>query len=331
MKSIFIVWGREAEHSKYLARALDSDLKQIYIKKIGNINLPVLFRYVWQTYKTILVLFKDRPEIVIVQNPPVFAPLVVLFYCKMLGARFMIDSHTSFLDKKWTYFHWLLKPIARMATLNTCHNFKNLEVFERWGVEQAMVMRPYNPDYNRDELNKDLENKELAGLVEGSFLPIIMVNRFAGDDDWQTVIETAKLMPEADFFITGSIPKNFNTKISDNIHLTGYLEHKEFIKLMWRCRMVLSLTLRKDTILWSIGEAMSLGKPFITSDTEVLRHYFGEVALFSKPNKEELKERIEKANENREQAKIKIKEFVKKEKEDWQEQIKKVKNIINNN
>ncbi|MDD5071552.1 MAG: glycosyltransferase [Patescibacteria group bacterium] len=332
---IFIVWGRETELSRYLAQGLGAELKQVYIKKLGKINLPALIRYCLQTVKTLFILGKGKPEAVIVQNPPIFCALICYFYCTIAGAKLAIDSHTAaFLDRKWIFFHWLFKFVAKGADLNTCHNFKNLAVLKKWGIAPAMVIQFYNPVYKEENLKLEMKDKKITEQLEESKLPIMMVNRFASDDDWSTVLAAANLLPEATFFITGnpsvSLEKRLAKDKPDNACFTGYLTHEEFMRLMWRCRVVLAFTLRPDTVLWSIREIMALGKPFVTTDSEVLRHYFGEAALFTKSAPEELKEKIMLALKNENQIKEKIKFFLEKDKKRWQREIFVANKILNN-
>lgn len=331
MKRIFIVWGRELEHSRYLAEALDCRLKQIYRKKIGKINLPVWTRYLWQGCQTIFILIKERPSLVVVQNPPVFLPLVVAVYSSLFGAKFIVDTHTVFfLDKKWIFFHGLFRAVAKRAILNTCHNDKNLEILKKWNIK-SMVVGPHMPKYDLNKLAEELVDKDLSAAIKRASLPIMMVNRFANDDEWRLVIETAGIMPEATFFITGDVPKSLeNTKkeAPQNVFFTGYLNHDEFMKLMWRCRVVLSLTKRKDTVLWSIGEALSMAKPFVTSDTEALIKYCGEAGIFTKATPEDLKNNIKKAVSESEVRKDILKKFFEDYRKNWQNKIQEIKNLI---
>ncbi len=331
MRAIFISWGRESEKSKYLSKGIGAEFNQIYIKKIWFIPLPTIIRYIVQSIMTFVLLIKKRPEVVCVQNPPVFAPIVSWLYCLIFRSRLAIDSHTAaFLDKKWRFFFPLFRFVAKRADLNTAHNYKNLEILEKWGIEPAFVLQNYNPKYDLGLLQGEMKNQDLAEKAEKSELPIFMVNRFANDDDWQTVFRAAELMKEATFFVTGSVPKDKNIKETtpSNVVLTGYLNHDDFMRLMWRSRVVLAFTSREDTVLWSIREIMALRKPFITSDTEVLRHYFGEVGLFVKSDSEKLAKRIKEAVEEEDKIKKNIDEFIEKDNKRWEGENGKVRKIL---
>jgi len=333
-KKIFIVWGREMQLSHNLGLALGAEVKQVYYKKAGAYKIPAIFSYIFQAIETLLILFEARPAMVIVQNPPVFAPLTVMLYCKLSGAKLAIDSHTAaFLDDKWKTFYGLFKFVAKQSVLNSCHNYKNLEILKSWDIKPSMVMQFYNPLYDLAELDQPMQNKHIEEAVKSGKLPIMMVNRFANDDDWQTVIKTAELMPEADFFITGD-PFKAGIKsdyLPANVFLTGYLEHKEFLKLMHRAKVILAFTMRPDTVLWSIREIMALNKPFVTTDSEVLKHYFGEVGLFVKPGEpEKLQREILAAADKEDEIKNRIKIFLEKDKIRWDSEISEYKKYLNN-
>ncbi len=326
-KKLFIVWGEQTELSRQLAQGLSAELRQIYYKKIGPYNLPAFFRYILQAAETLLVLFYEKPAIVITQNPPVFAPLTALIYCKIFGAKLAIDSHTAaFLDRKWQRFYPLFRFAACCAALNSCHNYKNLEILKDWKIEPAMVMQFANPVYETEKLSLPLAEARLEEKLKQSQLPVMMVNRFAADDDWETVIRTAGLMPEADFFITGR--PSGEIQAPANVYLTGYLKHEEFLKLMSRCRVALAFSLRPDTVLWSIREIMALNKPFVTTDSEVLRHYYGEVGLFAKSDADEIKNKILEAARAENEIKNKIKIFLEKDRVRWYNEIEKFNNFL---
>jgi hypothetical protein len=330
MKKAFVIWAREVKLSQFLGRSLDAKIILSYRKKWGNINIPAFFRYIIQGLDTYKKLRKLKPQVIFVQNPPILAVLTAYFYCLFNKSGYVIDSHTAFLDKKWVYFHPLQKFLSKRALLNTFHNYKNLEFAKKqWGIENGRVLKFYNPSAEemldeREEL-PDFISKRIASQLG---LKIFMVNRFAEDDAWKEIVETAKLMPENLFFITGDYAKMSGLEYPKNVVLTGYINHKKFMKLMEKCDVVLALTKRKDTVLWSIREIMALKKPFVTTDNEVLRHDFGDVALFSDAKPGDLKEKISEAWGKRFELKGRIDSFLKKDLLRWENDIKSINKII---
>jgi glycosyltransferase involved in cell wall biosynthesis len=331
-KNIFVIWGREVKLSQYLAEALDAKPVQVYYDRFLGLSLPWPLRYLVQTLVTWGVLLKARPRIVYVQNPPALAPLACLAYCRLFGAKLMIDSHTAaFLDAKWVRFYWLFKFVARRADLNSCHNYKNLEILKSWEVAPAMVTQFYNPQFDEEELRKPLHDRILEKTLSSGRPAVLMVNRFAGDDDYLTVIKAAMKMPDKDFFIPGDYrrAKDLPAKLPDNVYLTGYLQHGEFMKLMYRAQVVLAFTKRADTVLWSIREILALRKPFVTTDSEVLRHYFRGVALFASPEADDIKEQIELAVAKRGELVGKMEDFLTRDRVRWQVDIDNIMSRLN--
>lgn len=315
--------------SQNLGNALNMEVKQIYYRKIFGINIPAFFRYIIQSIATWVYLLKKQPTIIYVQNPPFFAPLAVYIYCFFSGSKMAIDSHTAaFLDAKWMRLFPIFRFVARKAILNTCHNYKNLEILKNWKIEPAMVAQFSNPKYDLKLLNKPMQNIKINKKISESEFPIMMVNRFADDDDCETVIETAKLMPNATFFLTGDPSKARLSNITSNVILTGYLEHNEFLKLMYRCKVILAFTLRPDTVLWSIREIIALRKPFVTTDSEVLHHYFNDIGFFTKSDAEVMKNRINEALANESSTIQKMELFLQKDNLRWEKEINDIKNFL---
>lgn len=330
-KDIFIIWGREVKLSQYLAEALDARPVQVYYDRWLGLRIPWAIRYAIQTLATWYELCKSRPKIVYVQNPPAIAPLACLAYCRIFRAKLMIDSHTAaFLEDKWTRFDWLFRFVAKRADLNTCHNYKNLEILRNWNVTPIMTLQFFNPCFDESELKKPLLNPRLEAVVEQEAPMVLMVNRFASDDDYLTVIETARIAPEMNFFVVGNSEEvtDMPRDLPSNVYLTGYVPHAEFMKLMYRSQVVLAFTRRADTVLWSIREILALRKPFVTADSEVMRYYFSDVALFAKSDADEIRKRTIAAMDNKEIMPAKTEKFLIKDRERWNGDIQRVKEIL---
>lgn len=333
-KRACVIWAREVKLNEFLARTLGSEVIISYKKKAGGFNLPVIFRYIIQGIDTYRRLKKIKPGIVLVMNPPIVAPIVVYIYCLFNRAKFIIDTHTvAFMDRKWKFFFFLHRFLARRAILNTVHNYKNLEILSKWKIRDSYILQFYNPERedvlidNVAELPAEIKER----IVKHNGLKVFMVNRFAADDAWREVVVAAGLMKEALFFITGDYTKVKSIgPFPSNVILTGYLDHSVFMRLMDRSDVVLALTKRKDTVLWSIREIMALNKPFVTTDSEVLRHYFNDVALFTDMQPDDLRLKITDAWNNRFEIKGQIDKFIFKDKLRWEKDMEHINTAIEN-
>jgi hypothetical protein len=92
--------------------------------------------------------------------------------------------------------------------------------------------------------------------------------------------------------------------------------------------VVLAFTRRVDTVLWSIREILALRKPFVTVDSEVMRYYFSEVALFAKSDADEIRKQTIAAMNNKETMSANSEKFLIKDRERWNSDIQRVKEIL---
>ena len=313
---VFLVWPREYKLSQHFARAIGLDLLLIQCKPWRGATLPFPIRYIIQSIRTLLWLLRHKPAFVYIQNPPLMAVMVVWFYTLFnKKTKYGIDHHSVFFrEKKWQRFHGIARPLARQAAINTSHNVYDLRTLLEWNAV-AMEMQFMNPHYNLTRLDEPLQNQALEEQRKKYPFSVFMVNRFAkNDDDYLTVIKAAQHRPDWIFFVTGNCANIHELDFAampPNIVCTGYMEHEEFLKLMKRCDIVLSLTLREKTILWSVREAMALGKVFVTSDTEALREYFKNVGIFTKRrNSSDLIRQIDYAANHKAEYEERIRQFL---------------------
>ena len=134
-KPAFVFWCFPGETARgpRIAAAIGAETVYSYITEYKGRKLPTIARYVVQALHTWRRLRGIRPRCVFVQNPPVFAPLVVAIYGRLHRCPFVVDNHSSFLDARWQAFHWLQRPLGRRAAINLAHNEANLELLEGWG------------------------------------------------------------------------------------------------------------------------------------------------------------------------------------------------------
>ncbi len=331
---VFLVWPQEYELSQHLADKLNLKLLLIQAK---NPNSPLLFRYFNQSVRTIRWLTKNKPQFIFVQNPPLMACLIVYFYSFFhRQTRIGIDNHSVFFrSRKWKFFHSFSRPIAEKAVINTAHNKYDLRILKQWGVN-CREMQFINPIYRKSLTNAPLKNlhwKHWKKKLNQAKVSVLMVNRFAkDDDDYITVMRAAKKKPNWIFFITGDSNKASQTELQfapANVIFTGYLKHSEFLKLMQKCNIVLCLTLRENTILWSIREAMALRKVFVTSETKALREYFAGVGIFTeRRSPKDLIGKIRYAVANTSIYQEKINSFLKNDSVRIKEEIVEIKKAI---
>jgi len=101
-KIIFISWAPYCSRSDNIASELGGKSYLVYYGFLGSNYFTIALKYLLQTLKSLYILFKEKPDIVFVMSPPIFAALPALLYCKLFGKQYIIDAHTAaFMHKRW--------------------------------------------------------------------------------------------------------------------------------------------------------------------------------------------------------------------------------------
>lgn len=265
MKVTFIVWARYHRRSELLAQHLGANIFYIAYGQKGR-KLHTLVKYPVQAFKTWPILRRERPDIILVQNPPIFCALLAFFYARLYSAQYVIDSHTgAFISPGWRRFLGLHRWLSRRALATIVHNADQEKIVKSWGCRYCVI--GFTPgDYSNEE----------PFPLDGKF-NIAVICDFGSDDPLAEIFDAAAFLPEVKFFVTGDskrIPKPLLMRKPENCRLTGYISYGQYIGLLRGVDAVMDLVNRDHTLLMGGFEAVSLGKPLITTDWPVLREYF---------------------------------------------------------
>jgi glycosyltransferase involved in cell wall biosynthesis len=266
-RSLFVVWGPPSHgpRSKVFARELGIDVHFLY-STTGRGLRVALRKYSYQAVKTLQLLYRERPEIVFVQSPPSFAVLFVYVYCATTRARFVVDAHSGALQSShWTRPRWLYRLLARsaLATIVTNEHFAGVIRDQRG---RALVLRDIPTVFPDDG----------SFRVDGDFT-VVVVNTFAPDEPLRDVLTAAGHLEGVTFYVTGDTNREgaaLPAIIPENVHFTDYLPDESYYSLLKASGAVMCLTTRDHTMQRGACEALSLGKPIITSRWPLLEDYF---------------------------------------------------------
>jgi glycosyltransferase involved in cell wall biosynthesis len=268
-KSIFMVWGPPSHgpRSKVFARELGiGDVDFIYAtNKRGLAAAP--YKYTYQAIQTLRLLFQKRPRVVFVQSPPSYAILFVYIYCALTGANFVVDAHSDALQRAiWTRPAWLHRFLARQAVATIVTNDHFAHSIREWGAA-ALVIRDIPTTFTMDDSFQGLNGR----------FSVIVISTFAADEPLEEVLEAAAKLQDVDFYVTGKKSRanaELLNRAEANVHFTDYLPDESYYALLNSGDAVMCLTTRNHTMQRGACEALSLGKPIITSDWPILRNYF---------------------------------------------------------
>lgn len=267
-QSLFLVWGPPSHGPRSQVFAQQLGIRDCYFlhctKRRGLWAAP--WKYTYQALHTLPLLFRRRPHVVFVQSPPSFAALFVYIYCALTRSCFVIDAHSDAFQRAcWTWPRWLYTFLARQAVTTIVTNEHFQQQLQQRGAHGFIL--------------RDIPTTFPTGApypLEGKF-NLAVVNTFAMDEPLPEILEAAKSCPDVHFYVTGSTKRASSGLLAsapENVHFTDYLPRDSYYGLLNSSQAVLCLTTRNHTMQRGACEALSLGKPIITSDWPLLRTYF---------------------------------------------------------
>jgi glycosyltransferase involved in cell wall biosynthesis len=268
---IFIAWAPHGRRSESLAKELGARLYFIHYFEFQN-PLYAPAKYILQTIRTLQVLFLERPEVIFAQNPPFVCGLVVYLYCRVSGARFVLDHHSAAFSRVWDWALPIQKFLAQHAVANMVTNQHWVDMIHSWGAPALIMGDPF------------------LALSQGEAFPIepgfnvAFISTFAPDEPLDVVLKAATQLPEVHFYVTGDTkrkPKSFLDSLPTNVTCTGFLPDSQYIGLLRAVNAIMVLTTRDHTLQLGGCEAVSLGKPLITSDWPCLRKFFAKGTVYA--------------------------------------------------
>jgi len=287
-KSFYIVWYSHARRAETLSRELNAQLVFIYEAQLKGFWLKSL-RYVIQGWKTWRLLERERPAYVIVQSPPVLAPLTVALWCKLRGKKrtsYLIDAHPgTFYDRHWRWALPLLRQLARGAIATVLCNEDTQKTLMKWNANYIFL-----PDGL-----PDLRSTSGAVGSEGD-VRIAVISTFAYDEPIAELFEAARLSPQVTFYLTGN-PKRASKELlalkPENIITTGFLSGSLYNGLLHNVDGIMILSTMTNTLCCGAFEALSVAKPTIVSDLPEQRRWFSHGFILVENTSEDIASKVE--------------------------------------
>ncbi len=263
-KMLFISWISYSRRSQLIADKLQLKLHLVHSLKRRPFLAPL--RYILQAAKTIMILIRVRPQVVFVQNPPIFAPLLIYLYTRLWGGGYIIDAHTTaLLGPVWKWSLPLHAFLSRRALTTIVTNDYLQAMVKGWGANTFIIA----------DIPTELPQGKPFSL-DNKFT-VAVINTFSPDEPIDEILKAAVTLPDVQFFITGDLiraKKSFLGDPPENVKFTGFLPDEEYLGLLRAVQAIMVLTTRDHTMQRGACEAVALGKPIITSNWPLLQTYF---------------------------------------------------------
>ena len=274
MKVIYLSWAPFNRRAESFSSKIGAE--NVYIHFFGYRNMLLApLKYPMMGLKTLWVLFGKKPDVVIGMSPPLFTISFIYIYCLLARKTFVIDAHTgSLISKPWTYFKRLHQFLSRKAITTIVTNDYLKELVESWGGQAIILIPPIQyPEIAEKRLQKDKN--------------LLVVNSYAWDEPIEQTLEAARQFPDVGFYVTGAIHKKSDSlveKYKDVANFTDFIPFQDYLSLLKNVDGVLCLTTRDHTLQSGGVEAVYMGKPFLTSNFEVLQQLFPKGTVYVDPN-----------------------------------------------
>lgn len=320
MKKItFIVWASYHRRSELLAKHIGADLHYVhYGQRRQFLQMPM--RYMAQAWQTWKILCREKPDVIFIQNPPIFAVLVAAFYARRYGAQYVIDSHTgAFHSPIWRWSMGLHRALSKRALATIVHNTSQEETVKRWGCRYFVLDDPIG-DYPTVE----------KFVFNGKFNAAV-VSSFDLDEPLDVVFEAAAELPSVTFYVTGDsshCDANLLKKKPDNCQLTGYISNQQYVGLLRGADIVIDLVSNSHTLLCGAFEAVSVGTPLIVSDWKVLRECFPIGTVYIPNTAEGVREGVQRALRDQSQLRREMLLLREQHQVEWMSKFTKLERLV---
>ena len=297
---VYLKWRTRRNRANALSALLGAELIAMpWSTRRNKWNLP--FRLPPQIARTLRVLLRRRPRIVICENTHPYGTLSGMIYCRLTGAHYALDCHNStFQDPLWNrrvmlkLMRWLMSNAAAVIVHNDSIRRYAIETLKMRG--NFRVVRSPIPDY---------DVPAPADLASPSVLAICSYSKF---EPVRPILNAARLTPEVYYYLTGDQTRAKPEVIGlagPNVTFTGYVPNERFDQLLGGADVVMCLDRRDNLLQLAQHQAIGAHRPIVTTDIPTARGYLTQGAVFVQNTPESIaagvREAIHRRDELREQ------------------------------
>ena len=290
-ESDLLVVGWVHHHTRNEGLASELGGRTVYVQwgPRGNPIVAVL-RYVVQFVMTLAILARRHPKRVICMLPPFPALMACLLYRWVRRAVLVGDVHTyPLVSRTWRPFLGFTAWMLRRAKGAVVTNDANAAILRDLKVNTLVL----------DDTPVLVDGRESAPVAERRL--VVVPASFDPDEPIEAILDAAARVPDVEVVITGrdDTGRLDGLDVPGNVKLVGFVSREDYEALLVDATVVCSLTTLENCMQQAGYEAMAWGRPLVTSDTDDLRNYFGDAAVFAAPDPESIAEAWTRAMDER--------------------------------
>jgi Glycosyl transferases group 1 len=253
----------------------------IFLNILFGKKLAAPLRYVLLALRTLTVLRKEQPRVVLAQNPPIFLPLLLVLVRPLRRFRLIVDHHAIW-SMKTLRQPLLSQGIAVLEAFVSKKADANMSPNNNWtgelrarGATDAFTYHDFISQ-SRTTARKSVQwtthplppHRFLVVAAHGGHPQELLEDEVAAVSEFQDYL----------LVITGKREKlghrmaRLNPK--SNVIYPGYLEDSEYEALKKSADVALSLSTELNTVPHAIHEYLAYGIPTIVLKDTLLRSLF---------------------------------------------------------
>lgn len=287
---IWITWESQ-RRNRELSRALGIELHEF--AEIDAIRNPFR-KYLLGISRTLLLLLRAKPGIIICQNPSLVLTLLLILVQSVSRIKVIVDAHNAGIfpgEGRSPILGRLARFVQKKAALTLVTN---------QGLADVVTKNGGTPFILQDRI-PSLPNHPAIAL-QGKH-NILFICSFAADEPYEAVLAAAALLDKETFlYVTGNSARKqvVFPNGCENLVLTGFLPEDRYVTMLRSVDATIDLTTRKDCLVCGAYESLAAGKPMILSDTAALRDYFSKGVVYTGHSTPELAASIREVVERKE-------------------------------
>jgi len=235
------------------------------------------FREVLLSWRTLALLYRARPKVLLVQNPSLICTLLVALLRPFFGYQIIVDAHG---DAVIPYAHnWLL---VRAVTFFLIRRAR-LTIVTNLGLAARVRAHGGRPFVLCDNLPTVSENHR-TDLGPGKH--VMFISTYASDEPHAELFAAAEALKAegVTFHVTGKVRSDTLARlppVPGNVVLTGFLAEHDYWNLLLSCDVVVDLTTMPDCLVCGAYEAVAAGRALVLTDNAPSRELFEDAALYT--------------------------------------------------
>lgn len=242
-------------------------------------------RYPIQGMMTLITLSRKKPDVVFVQNPPIFAALACIAYSMTSRVEIVIDHHliwsmSGFITNRFlkSFIGAIEELCVRKADINTTYADDWARELARMGAEEVLTIYDFvNRTWVR---NADLsirkrfpEDKKIIVMACGTGHPLerpdLLMESVKDNEDLVVVITGNRK------YLRDHVKKAQRLGL-ENVVFTGFLSDKQYRGLIATCNFVANVSDEPYGIPHTITEGLAADRPVIMSGNPSVRKLLGD-------------------------------------------------------